>query len=1138
MASVSGEERRRADVVRFWRAVELFSPQKVPAVRPDDQVFAVRPDRPLPWQDGTRLPPLRSKHTWQHTIYCGVFPIERVRDVLAEVFPDATDEDRDGRIGGDSALLSFTVNQDGLLLKDSVFFSACAWAVGRTRSPGPSDARWLDGFAEEAEACAQRMLDLGDGKLRVSGGRSGAGGLLALAGTLVVDAVAGGMVTGLGELARGVVGDAVSGTVGKAAQSAAGKATETLAQGAIDAARSGRGAAGGEEGEGGQQTPESLGARPLAFEDIAAFTAWLADRLGVTEDLIPDAARVKSVQVREDRDDEAAPQDFLNSFIADDLDRVAGELAQGRAGRALESYLTDAARIDTRLRQDVRERPEVVWEGVAPEHTPLGRWPSATGRSLVLSQQFAVNTLLAELGEGYGVFSVNGPPGTGKTTMLRDVIAALITRRACALSELSDPQQAFGRTYTWRSEQFSRTVRELKPQLAGYEMVVASANNGAVQNITDEIPSAGAIADQWRDEAAYLSEQASLMLGGADAWGAIAARLGNRKNRGEFTESFWWGNLRERTPRGGNRRVRTDKGLFHVLSGRGEQPAEPVDWPEAVRRFKAARRAVERMRDERQHVAQALRELGRERPGLAEALRRATQLAETLPSLRRRAAEALSEVQRLEAAEREHREHRHAHQAAQPGLLQSLFTGGRANRSWQDEDDRLAALAEAASEAAAHARVRLDAVRDEAATAQRLVETARARQTRVAERESTVRQARERWGVHVPDPADFTQDADRESIERREKSAPWADEEFAAARTRLFLEALRLHRAFLGAAGNLMFKNLQAAMDVVGGDAPKDLKPAAVRAAWQSLFLTVPVVSTTFASYDRLFSGLGREDLGWLFVDEAGQASPQMPVGALWRSRRAVLVGDPLQLEPVVVLPWTAQQRLREHHRVAQEWAPSWTSAQQVADRLGRWGTMLPAALPDGSTQVWVGSPLRVHRRCDDPMFSVSNDIAYGGLMVHGVHDRGAFDPLPRSFWWDVRSQESTGKWVPAEGEALVDAVNRLFREGLPKDELYVISPFRDVAARAAQTLRGMVAPDRVGTVHTAQGKEADVVIIVLGTHPDAAGSRRWAAAKPNLLNVAVSRAKRRLIVIGNRESWHGQRHFSVLARRLPHFAR
>lgn len=94
-----------AEVVRFWRAVELFSPQKVPAVSPDGQVFAVKAGVPLPWEEPSSLPRPRNGYVWQHTVFCGVFPVERVRDVLADVFPEAAAQDRDGRLNGSSALM-------------------------------------------------------------------------------------------------------------------------------------------------------------------------------------------------------------------------------------------------------------------------------------------------------------------------------------------------------------------------------------------------------------------------------------------------------------------------------------------------------------------------------------------------------------------------------------------------------------------------------------------------------------------------------------------------------------------------------------------------------------------------------------------------------------------------------------------------------------------------------------------------------------------------------------------------------------------------------------------------------------------------------------------------------------------------
>lgn len=39
--------------------------------------------------------------------------------------------------------------------------------------------------------------------------------------------------------------------------------------------------------------------------------------------------------------------------------------------------------------------------------------------------------------------------------------------------------------------------------------------------------------------------------------------------------------------------------------------------------------------------------------------------------------------------------------------------------------------------------------------------------------------------------------------------------------------------------------------------------------------------------------------MGWFLLDEAGQACPQYALGAIWRARRAIVIGDPLKIPPV-----------------------------------------------------------------------------------------------------------------------------------------------------------------------------------------------------------------------------------------------
>jgi superfamily I DNA and/or RNA helicase len=299
--------------------------------------------------------------------------------------------------------------------------------------------------------------------------------------------------------------------------------------------------------------------------------------------------------------------------------------------------------------------------------------------------------------------------------------------------------------------------------------------------------------------------------------------------------------------------------------------------------------------------------------------------------------------------------------------------------------------------------------------------------------------------------------------------------------------------------------------------------------------MVIPVLSTTFASVERMLRNLPPSTIGWLLIDEAGQALPQAAAGAIMRARRTIVVGDPLQIPPVVTLPERLNTKICEFFKIdSQLWSAPEASAQTLADR----ASAFQSAFQSDQGPRRVGIPLLVHRRCQEPMFGISNRIAYDGQMVYApvASSTGKVGAaVGPSAWFDIDGTADS-KWCPAEGELVVTLMKRMATGGVINPDLFIITPFRIVAQELRRRLEREPAlfsalkidfhkweTDRIGTIHTVQGREAESVILVLGA-PEAAQNkaRCWAAGTPNILNVAVSRAKQNLYVIGSYGAWSG----------------
>lgn len=800
----------------------------------------------------------------------------------------------------------------------------------------------------------------------------------------------------------------------------------------------------------------------------------------------------------------------VHSFFISDL-----EYAKTHATKNVKQYLSgfrsEVINLDSN-RSSSNFNKSILKSILEPKNYPLGRFPSNPKHSLFMMQQVAVNIAS---NDRENIRSVNGPPGTGKTTLLRDIFADLVTEQAKLICDLANPVLKGNQVY----HDYPYRVAELPTEIANKGIVVASSNNGAVKNIVNELPQSKSI----YQELDWLTE-----LNNIDYFTEISNKL-HPEEKSEIAGKKYWGLF---SIEGGNsqNRKRLQEILQAVKTELFSEKFQPN--PSVYVEFQAQYLELIEKRQKMQGIAEkfdlhsklekdfSTMKAEFETTNIQKCMEMSqiqSELAQLDDTKKRTEAELLDYQNLVSATDNQKQLAQQDFEIIKlqaprflwlkrffaPSKLQGYFkTLNEANSALKELSEKLNLERKHCSKLESEIR-QYDLQMNHLYQEQEDYEKWKFdKENELKSHRTQISKLQSELSRFLNTKLDFSL-----SYEELQVSNFWFGEEYRKDQSQLFLKALAVRKQFL--YDNR--ENFEDALKIWG--TPKsylyrDMSDELFKTAWNWINFAIPVISTTFASFSTMFRYLPENSIGNLFIDEAGQALPQASIGAILRSRRIMAVGDPLQIQPVMTLDKNILGFLAQRYKVEGRYLLS--STQSLMDKASKYGFKKQ----DGT---WIGIPLWVHSRSSEPMFSISNKISYDNLMVQGKKRE---EVQGRGKWFDI-SGKAKDKFVSEQAEFLKEELQKRREEF---DDIYVITPFKNVASKLVKELDkiGFIQRENkkvinVGTVHTFQGKENKIVYCVLGADSSSKGAARWAVSEPNILNVAATRAKEEFYIIGDK---------------------
>jgi len=359
------------------------------------------------------------------------------------------------------------------------------------------------------------------------------------------------------------------------------------------------------------------------------------------------------------------------------------------------------------------------------------------------------------------------------------------------------------------------------------------------------------------------------------------------------------------------------------------------------------------------------------------------------------------------------------------------------------------------------------------------------------------------------------------------------------------------HKAFLLATHYWEARWILETEDVLENETEKGTGEKTIIAKWKRRAMLTPCfVATLYTAPSHFlysqFQGENEEGkpifeylplfnfLDLLIIDEAGQVTPEVSIPIFSLAQKAIVVGDLKQIEPIwsippkidlgnlinqnIIVDPSQNQYLNEIGFLA-----SSGSIMKMAQNACEYATPLVTKKENGLL-------LLEHRRCNDEIIGFCNELAYDGILkpMKGKAHKDQIFPSMMAYHIEgfserkfnsrhnINEVKSIILWLNRHKEDIEKAYNVDAIESV----LGIITPFASQKTELSKALMASgfkVNKIKLGTVHALQGAERNIVLFSsVYTDQDEGVLFFDRDNKPNMLNVAVSRARDSFILFGD----------------------